>query len=330
MTWAHASKLQNILDFPGLKIQEFIENLWELLQNQVNPEQLNLDSELWNDVLHPSRFDRIVVAVHGLASLLQDQSSEVLIQAGVIERIQSFAVKTVEEHRVPNPQLFRDPMLSRDGLSSILGGDRGNCLAPIIGSDVAQHLQSASLKSIIEGALQKLESDPSDSAQWSWLNAIVGDLPVYEELRGSLKEIILESKISTWFKLNHDLGILALDVASNQSRYMDDEKVQAHLENQLLSLAKIISEGELNGINENVLTQLIETIFKLSIKPDDLYKTSQNIANLIIKMVAIWPRLSDTYIYLALFKLIQELPVEQLHGFWKALLHLRALRSLQV
>jgi len=83
MTWAHASKLQNFLDTPSLKLQEFTENLWGSVQSQVNPDRLNRNPEFWNDVLHPHQFDRIVVAVHGLASLLQDKSPEVLSQTGV-------------------------------------------------------------------------------------------------------------------------------------------------------------------------------------------------------------------------------------------------------
>ncbi len=328
MTWAHASKLQNYLDIPGLKLQEFIENLWEFVQVQVNSDRLNRNPEFWNDVLHPQRFDRIVIAVHGLAFLLQDKPSEVLTQTGVIERIQAFALKTVDEHRVPNPQLFRDPMLAQDSLRSILGGDRGHCLALFFGSELAQHLESASLKAIIAGAIQNLESDPTDLTQWSWLNAVVGDLPIYDDLRDSLKQVVAESNIAIWFKLRSDLGLLALDIASNQIHHIGDEGVQAHLENQLLSLVRILAEDEEN-INENVIAQLIETIFRLSIKPGNPFETSKHAADLMIRTVNTWQKLADTHIYTGLFKLIQELPTEQLHGFWQAFLYLRALRSQQ-
>jgi len=239
-------------------------------------------------------------------------------------------VKTVEEHRIPNPQLFRDPMLARDSLRSILGGDRGHCLAPIFGSELAQYLESASLKSIIEGAIQKLESDPTDLTQWSWLNAVVGDLPIYEDLRGSLKQIIAELNIAAWFKLNPDLGLLALDIASNQVNQIGDEEVQTYLENQLLSLARLLAEQETqDNVDENITAQLIETIFKLSVRPENPYETSQRAADLMIRAVNTWQKLADTHIYEGLFKLIQELPTEQLQGFWKAFLHLRALRSQQ-
>lgn len=330
MTWAHASKLQNFLDVPGLKLQEFIENLWRLLQSQVNPNRLNRNVEFWNDVLHPHRFDRIVIAVHGLASLLQDKSSEVLSQTGVIDRIQAFAVKTVEQHRVPDPQLFRDSMLARDSLRSILGGDRGDCLSRIFGSELAQYLSSASLKTIIEGAIQNLESNPTDLTQWSWLIAVVGDLPIYEDLRNPLKQIIAESNIATWFKLNPNLGLLALDVASNQINYIGDEEVHIYLESQLLSLMRLMAEEAQDNINENVTTQLMETIFRLSVKPENPRETSQHMTDLMIRAVNIWQKLADTQIYAGLFKLIQDLPTEQLHGFWKAFLYLRALHSQQV
>jgi len=330
MTWAHASRLQNLLDIPGLKLQEFIDNLWGIVRSQANSDQLNRNLELWHDVLHPHRFDRIVVAVHGLASLLQDKPSEVLSQTGVIERVQAFALKTVDEHRVPNPQLFRDPMLAQDSLRSILGGDRGHCLAPIFGSELAQYLESASLKSIIESAIQNLESDPTDLAQWHWLNAVVGDLPIYEDLRASLKQIITEINIAAWFESNPDLGLLALDIASNQVSYIGDEEVRVYLENQLLSLVRLLAEEVQDNIDENVTAQLIETIFRLSVKPENPCETSQHGADLMISAVSTWQKLADTHIYAGLFKLIQELPTEQLHGFWRAFLHLRALRSQQV
>lgn len=329
MTWAHASKLQNLLDIPGLKLQGFIEKLWGSVQSQVNLDKLNRNSEFWNDILHPHRFDQIVVAVHGLASLLQDKPLDVLGQTGVIERIQSFAVQTVEEHCVPNPQLFRDPKLAQDSLKSILGGDRGQCLAPFLGPELAQYLESASLRTIIEGTIQNLESDPTDLNQWSLLNAFVGDLPIYEDLRDSLKQVVVKSNITTWFKLNPELGLLSLNVASAQVNYIDDEKVRAHLENQLLSLMRNLAEDAQENVNENVCAQLIETIFRLSFKSRNPCEISQHAADLMIRAVNTWPQLADTHIYTGLFKLIQELPTEQLHGFWKAFLHLRALRGKQ-
>ena len=330
MTWAHASKLQNFLDIPGLKLEEFIENLWGLLQSQVNQDRLNRNSEFWNDILHPHRFDPIVVAVHGLASLLQDKPLDVLSQIGVIERIQAFAIKTVEEHRVPNPQLFRDPMLAQDSLRSILGGDRGHCLAPFFGPELAQYLESASLKTIIEGAIQHLESDPTDLTQWSWLNVVVGDLPIYEDLRGPLKQVVVKSNIATWFEFDSELGLLALDVVSTQVNYIGHEEVQAQLESQLLSLMRNLAEDAQENVNgESVITRLIETIFRLAVKPENPRETSQHAADLIIRAANNWQPLADTHIYSVLFKLTQELPTEQLHGFWKAFLHLRALRGQQ-
>ena len=336
MTWAHANKLQNFLDVPNLKLGEFIDILWEFVKSQVNPDRLNRNPELWNDVLHPHRFDPTVLVVHGLASLLQNKSLEVLNRASVIEQIQTFAVKTVEDHRLPNPQLFRDPVLASDSLGSILGGDRGFCLAPFFGSELAQYLESASLKSIIEGAIQNLESDPTDLAQWSWLNAVVGDLPIYEDLRDSFKHIFEEINIAALFKINSDLALKALDIASNQVNHIDDGSVRAHLENQLLSLVRLLAEQEVqenadeNVADENVVVQLIETIFKLSIRPESPLETSQSMADLMIRAVNIWQKLADSHIYSGLFKLIQELPTEQLNGFWKAFLHLRALRSQQI
>ena len=111
--------------------------------------------------------------------------------------------------------------------------------------------------------------------------------------------------------------------------------MRAHLENQLLSLVRLLAEQEVqenadeNVADENVVVQLIETIFRLSIRADSR-ETSQSMADLMIKAVNIWQKLADSHIYSGLFKLIQELPTEQLNGFWKAFLHLRALRSQQI
>ncbi len=253
-----------------------------------------------------------------------------LAQTGVIERIQAFALNTVDEHRVPNPQLFRDPMLAKDNLRSILGGDRGHCLTPIFSAELAQYLESTSLKAIIEGAIQNLESDPTDLTQWKWLNAVVWDLPIYEDLGDSLKQIIAEINIAEWFKLNPDLGLLALDIASNQVNYIGNEEVRTHLENQVLALVTLLAEQETqDSVDENVIAQLIEAIFRLSVRPGNSYETSQHAVDLLVRAANAWQKLADTHLYAGLFKLIQELPIEQSQGFWKAFLHLRALRSQQ-
>jgi hypothetical protein len=324
----HASQFQNIIDVPEVILSDFIEILWNIVQQQMNADRLNRTPEYWNDVLHPYHIDNTVLTIHGLARLLEDRPTALSSRSWFLERLQQLAIIESDGNKFPNPQLFRDSTLTTDSLNSILGGDHSCYLEPIIGLDLSQYLKSESLKSTVAGIIDKLEHDPQEASNWKILNALVGDLPIYKELEKPFSQITRKINLPDLYKINSRAAFLALEFMSKQVGHIDiDNELQMHLEKQIICLAEILNGYNLEPINNNEeMAKLIEAIFKVSVQANNPKATTTKASELLIKVLRIWPQLSDSHIYSALFKFIQELPTEQLHGFWAVFLHVRALR----
>jgi hypothetical protein len=330
VSWMHASQLQNIIDIPELILSDFIEILWNIVRQQMNADRLNRTPEYWNDILHPHHIDNTVLTIHGLTRLLEDRPTALSSRSWFLERLQQLAIIESDGNKFPNPQFLRDSTLTTDSLDSILGGDRGCYLEPIIGSDLSQYIKSESLKSTVAGIIDKLENDPQEASNWTILNALVGDLPIDKELEEPLRKITRQINLANLYKINSTVAFLALEFISAQVGHIDiDNELKMHLEKQIIGLAEILNNCNLKTINNNEeMARLIESIFKVSVQANNPQATTTKASELLVKVVRIWPQLSDGHIYSALFKFIQELPTEQLHGFWTVFLHVRALRTL--
>jgi hypothetical protein len=327
MIWAHTSKLQNILDDPSINIAKFVEILSNILKEQVNATYIDWNSEFSHDVLNPHRFDQTILSVHGLAYLLQGKSLEVLNQAGVIECIRSLATVTVSEQQFPHPSLWQDPLLAGDSLQSIMGGARCQCLAPILETELIEHLKPAYLKSNVREAIQKITNDPTDADSWLIIQFIIRDLPLHEDLVDSFKQMIEGVDIVQIYQHDPKLGLSVLTTLSDISSANEHNQI----ENWLFSVVRLIAERELSEDgSEDTISQLIGAIFRICVMPKNPYETSLCMASMLIKVFDICPQLANSSIGMRLFHLIRELPTDQSHGFWKALLHVRALRNCQI
>jgi hypothetical protein len=329
MTWAHASKLHNLLDISGLKLPDFIDELCGIVTGQINPDYLNWNSAFWNDVLSPHRFDPTILLVHGLASLLQEKSSDVLNQVEVIDKLKQVSIKTVDGQLFPHIPLFRDPLLAEDSLRSILGGNSEQLLSQVFGTEVTLHSEFISRENTITNAVEQLSKDPNNIESWHWINTIVGSLPIYNSLTILFKQVIEKIDLPTLFEINHEAGLIASNIVCSQVKYIGNDKTRLYLENQVLLVIELLSKREKidDTDAENLAYQLMTIIFKLSTEPGNPSKTSQNTTDLMIRAINIWKEMANSNTYFNLLGIIQKLPTEQIHGFYKLFLHFRALRS---
>ena len=91
--------------------------------------------------------------------------------------------------RSPQIDLLHDPGLARNVLGSFFGGNRAAVLAPCLGSEPANTLASSSLHDIVKQAIQNLKIDPCQQAEWAKIGMIVGDIPMYEDLRTEFRTL---------------------------------------------------------------------------------------------------------------------------------------------
>jgi hypothetical protein len=328
MLWAHTSRLQNILDVPNLKIDNFVQTFEQCnLGRQIDADTLNNDPEFWNDILCPHHQNRMEFIVNSLVKITQEKPAEVLEKIGIVSRVETYLSRIEEGQSVPdNSRLLHDPMLTEDSLGAFLRCDRAQ--SPLLGTELSQYLASDKLKAIVEEAVQILEDNPLTEYAWLRLIAIVKDLPIYDDLKQGLKNILENLDILSLLEAKPSLAILAFEVASSQIKYFEDEQLRLQLQNKVIYLAQLLANREKEtNLDEKLIYRFIEIVFKLSAKSNNPRETSTALGILLKQVLSQWQSLAKTYLDPIMLRFVTELPIQQLHGLWEVILYLRAIRE---
>ncbi|MEW6498143.1 MAG: hypothetical protein AB1589_37430, partial [Cyanobacteriota bacterium] len=327
MIWAQASKLYNLLYHPTLQLEEFAHGLEEHSKlRAISADLLDRNPEFWNDVLHPRRLNRIKLVVHGLASVLSGCEPEILKALEIAEKISAFAVRTLEEQQFLDSQLWRDESsLAQDNLDSLLGGERSEYLASLLGTELGQQIASEQLKAAVENAIDALVNDPASRDKWLLIITVIGDLPIYRDLVEKFSNLLNNINIIELYNAEPTTALFALMVASDHAVNSGDENLRSKLEQELVAISRLVkSQEQKEPVNREIADYVIESALKLAVRTNDPCTTSHSLNSLLEKILSAWPRLASWRTNW-LSRGVRELPANQLHGCWKTVLLLRAL-----
>ena len=327
MIWVHASKLYNLLYHPTPQLEGFAHGLEEHSQmRSISADLLDRNPEFWNDVLHPRRLNRIKLVVHGLASVLSGCEPEILKALEITEKISAFAVRTLEEQQFLDSQLWRDESsLAQDNLDLLLGGERSEYLASLLGTELGQQIASDQLKAAVENALDSLINEPSAKQKWLLIITVIGDLPIYRDLREKFNNLLNNLDIVELYRAEPFTALFAMMVASDHAASSGDENLRSKLEQELVAIARVInSQEQKEPVNREIADYVIESALKLAVRANEPRTTSHSLNSLLERIFSAWPRLASLRAN-GLSRGVRELPANQLHGCWKTVLLLRAL-----
>ena len=330
MIWAQASKLYNLLYNPTIPLEEFAQQLENYSkQRAINADFFDCNPEFWNDVLHPRRLNRMALVVHGLAAILAEHNAEVLKAVRVAEKMIAFAVITIEDQQYLTPELINDySTLAQDNLGSFLGGNRSEYLVYIFGQELGKQIICEDLKAIVENAIDDAFLNPSVSREkWQLILFLIGDLPIYKDLAEKLSNLLNNLKMVDLYRAEPSTLFYALRVASAHAVNSGDENLRYKLEQQLVEIAGLINSQEQQElVSHEIANHILESALSLAVRANDPRTTSHSLNILLERIVSAWPRFTSVCAN-RLSRLVQELPANQLHGGWKIVLLLRALRN---
>ncbi|WP_287453724.1 caspase family protein [Leptolyngbya sp. UWPOB_LEPTO1] len=328
ITWAHSSKLHNLLYEPDVDVEAFIRGLNELNQiSQISAEILDRDAEVWNDMLSPRRLNQVRFIVGGMTALFQDCEQSVLEAIGVAQALTSFATKMVEDQRFLSVSLWHDDnALAQDNLGVLWGKSHQRDLALILGEDLAKQRSSDYLKAVVETAIEALETEPTSENQWSLLICIVGDLPIYADCAEKLSQLAQKINFVKLYEAQSTKAFLVLRVVCDHAANTADEELRAKLEAELIAIAKSASiQTQSLQTDKEISEQLLECALKVTVKPNSPRMTSASLNMLLEKIATAWWQFSKVHAEgMCLTSL--NLPANQLHQSWTTNLKLRALR----
>ncbi len=292
----------------------------------ISADLLDRNPEFWNDVLHPQRLNRMKLLVHGLASVLSGCKPEILKALEIPEKISALAVRTIEEQQFLDSQLWRDESsLAQDNLDSLFGGEISKYLASLLGAELGQQITSKQLKAVVENAINSLINEPSAKEKWLLIITVIGDLPIYRDLREKFSNLLNNLDIVELYRTEPSTSLFALMVASDQAANSGDENLRSKLEQELVAITRLInSQEQKEPVNPEIADDVIEIALKLAVRANNPRTTSHSLNSLLENIFSACPRFSSR-LASVLFRGVRELPANQLHGCWKTVLLLRAL-----
>ena len=322
MVWAHAHRLFLVLMSTGALAYWIKDTFIQSGGQQMTSELFERDPDYWLDVMHPRRIDRGTFLLAG-------------IPYGFGDEAQRFGNEVSLENtdKLPKLPLLRDPTLARDGTGSFMGGDRGVRLFGLLGPEQADPYSRRALKSLVENSLADLGEPDQEQVAWAFIQAVIGDLPPYEDLAVRLAEAILRTDFVDLIRSNAQTGLLALHTASQLALNVGDESLRTRLRGQLVDVARILGEADSSpdggraSVEELMerpeLSPLVDGALALAVAADSPERTHPEFAALLDRLASLWPS-AIPLLTLTALRLCEELPVSHSRHYWPLLIGLRA------
>lgn len=328
--WSHACRLHSM--FHGLGYSpELIVSMVEGAARSSFRESLVRDSETWADCAHPRRINRTKFLTHAVANMLAGIDRSVIEAAGVPELIRKEVFREVGGGvTFPEFSLLCDPSLNEDTLLSILGGDRHVVLAEMIGPEGIEILSSENLKQGVKNYLDELTADPSRVINWTWIQMVTDDLPVYPEFRELCQSALETFDPSAARKDGFRSAWFLLRAAASQVANASDESLRQKYRDRLVELLRHevaigreeTSDGEFN-LPEGRVAAVIEVASILSHIPDDPTGSQVAFTSLLKVMAEIWTDFGSHYRH-TLSREVWNLPIRESESWWHLTLRMRA------
>jgi hypothetical protein len=329
ITWAHSSKLYNLLYDTDVDIEAFIRELSTLIQvRQTSADILDRNPDFWNDVLYPRRLNRFRFIAYGIGAISQEYERSFLEAIGIVQELTEFSTTTVEDQPILNMNLWHDDYaLAQDSLGALWGGSRYAILSIVFRDEFTQQVTSENLRSVVEDAIDALATEPTARSQWYLLIAIVGDLPIYPDLIERLDQLVSSTSFVKLYEAEPTTAFFALRFVCDHVANTANEELRIKLEAELIAIAKLVSVQEQSTQNDHEISdQLLECALKVAVRANDPRATSTSINHLLEKIALAWSQFSNMRSE-GFSLILLDLPAIQLQGAWATTLRFRGLHG---
>ncbi len=330
LVWAHANELFMIFR-ECQAASDWLRKYFGQQPGRIPFETFEREPDYWNDVAHPRqvRVERFVL----LSALTAGVGSEIEISPSTKVLLTNMAITEIEEQQLPNPVLMQDVSRAGNVLGSLLATDLGDRLGDALGED-ARPLDHSSLRKIVEQCFDILAGENPKWSMWAHIFAVLGDWPIYDELRSPLENAIVRTDFAKLVSQDQDFTWV-LPMVSSHAISLKSAQVQEHLTEQLMQTTKALAEMPLQERaaqfgsegrtreTRDLFGIIMETALNISLMEKTPGERQHKLAELIGNIVGTWPEMAvDARSVVQRF--VEELPVDQGQHFWRLLVKLRS------
>jgi hypothetical protein len=241
--WYHASRLQNTA-------HRYVsdKHTAEFFQRFCNPkphEIFGSKPELVGDISYPRLLSWSSMLMNGIACAVGTKPMSPQLPT-LRDKIVKLCFLEQDNLRVPRLEIMDDPTLHHNSLSSFLGADRAQLLAPLLGQEDAAHLGSSQIQRETEASLNALLADPKQEAQWVVLHALSGSR-FAEPLRDRIKTLITTTNFDDLLTLEPKVLQLAVFWLATQAALSADPELKQKAKTGITKLAARCAADKSSG-----------------------------------------------------------------------------------
>ena len=332
MVWAHANELYRIFSGLGAPDSWLEETFKDLSDKRLPFEIFGRDSDYWYDIAHPRRIQNIRFLFQGLSYSIGDKA-DVFVDEKLKRLFRDQGFRPVENMFVPIPPLLLDSSQAQNNLHSFLGKDPGETVSSLLDKEMGAKLTTDSLQGMTAQAVEGLKEKDDRWPWWLHIQAILGDLPPYENLRDTIREIILKTEFADMYQKDVNGGHVALNTATLQAKHVGTKDISNHLKSELLKIVEYLEKESTevhtndseNSMSKRVrLLTVFDTAVDISIAAGlQSQETITHFVEILSQIIETWKdNIPDLEFMVQRF--CKELPVSQAKAFWPLLIRLRA------
>lgn len=330
--WAHSSRICNIFGKAGADMEIIIHYLDSHVGGATHM-VFYYDTAYSEDVLNPSHLSKAHFTCHALSNVLSEISDQDLSLLPVNADVASLLRDFLEGKQASVLTLLRDTSLQQNCLNSLFGGDRGLLLTRIAGGELAEPFLTSSLHQAAKKRVFGLRENPYSARDWIDLAAIVGDLPIYSDLRDDFLSVVEAINIEELYLSDRTSLSLSLPMICEQIALFGSEDLFQKIKDHIVRLTVLVERDRSRNSREadneqpnidTILIFLLNGIYIMSRRWSSPLESSLFFSETMEHILRGSPRLCQL-IYYPLRLFAAQLPASQMHGIWKLVLISRAM-----
>jgi hypothetical protein len=235
MVWSHSYNLFEAMQRADAKLEAAPEWFAGAPSRGLTPLFVR-DPDYQRDVAHPKQLGYASFLLTGLGYALDRipaVARDLVPQAVMLEMI----APGKESRWQLDIGVVRDPFLATNALESFLGDDRGTALRIICSeASPADELALAAPKSFVEAALDQVGRG-SHAEGWAGVYAVVGDNPMYLELREKLEQSLLGTDLIQLYASDPPQARMLLQIAAVQATHERNTVLSTYVGEALVGIA---------------------------------------------------------------------------------------------
>jgi hypothetical protein len=278
-------------------------------------DSFNLANGLAHDAANPTELRICTLILKGVASACADLCDD---------QIQESAVQQVLPRLVGDKSLmdlldiWADRSLGGNLLGSYLSNLADEQLRRAVGDTVFDQQFRLQPRPIAEHALDELLNNPLDINSMFMLNCVVGNRPLYEDLRVKIPDVLSKLDFILFFKETPDVCGQFILFTSQLAASSVDATQKSKVWNECLRLASHLAEidsvtGKTSTLHQNLALSLSDAALRLSASTDGRKVGVQMFIAKIADVARRWPTFAKSY-GSSLAQALNRLPASELVG----------------